>query len=238
MSAKRPTPQTLTTHGGVTVIVNPAPPPEPERRAEVRAPEAPAPRVVVRPPERRAEEGARDAFVRRLDAEHGKLIKALCHAQGDVGYESTKDMAQRVLVTAGEQFDKHDFATHGPPENVEGWLATLVTNDARNHRRLWKPEVDREAEPDAAFCPAPDPAGTAELAEQRTKLFRYLAALPADEREVVVCADLYELTIKETAAAVGRPWGTVASQLARARVKLEGLAQESDRATEAGERRR
>ena len=147
-------------------------------------------------------------------------------------------MAQRVLVTAGEQFDKHDFATHGPPENLEAWLTTLVRNDAHNHRRVWKPEVDEGADADAVFCPAPDPAGTAELAEQKAKLMRYLAVLPEDEREVVVCADLYELTIEQTATAVGRPWGTVASQIARARVKLEALAQESNRATEAGERRR
>lgn len=232
-----PAPQTLTTCHGVTVIVRPAPPPAPKKRK----PEVPErfPSVVIRPPERPAHEGTRDAFVRRLDAEHGKFIAAACLAEGDVTKESTKDMAQRVLIIAGEQFDKQDFETHGPPANLRGWLVRIIRNDACNHRRVWKlEEADPDADADAVASPTEDPEGTAELAERRAKLTRYLEAIPPDEAEVVWCVDLYEMTIEETATALGRPWGTVAAQLARARKKLEELAKESRRATEAGERRR
>jgi RNA polymerase sigma factor (sigma-70 family) len=254
--AQKPsTPQTLTTDSGVTVVVKPAPPPEPKPEPEepARLPHLPStPRIVVRPrwgetphtprpgrpPERPAQEGKRDAFVRRLDAEHGRFLRATCRAQGDVNEESTKDLAQRVLITAGEQFDKHDFETHGLPKNLRGWLFTLVRNEASNRRRVWKPKVEQGADVEAASCPAPDPEGTAVLAERRAKLSRYLAALPREEAEVVSCIDLYEMTIEQTATAVRRPWGTVAAQLARARAKLVELVHESKRATDAGERRR
>jgi RNA polymerase sigma factor (sigma-70 family) len=231
-----PAPQTLTTRHGVTVIVRPAPPPAPTREPEVPAR---FPTVVIRPPERPAHEGKRDAFVRMLDAEHGTFIAAACRAEGDVTAESIKDMAQRVLIIAGEQFDKQDFETHGPPANVRGWLVRIVRNEACNHRRVWRlEEAVPEADALVIASPTEDPEGTAQLAEQRAKLFRYLDAIPQDEAEVVLCIDLYELSIEQTAKAVGRPWGTVAAQLARARKKLEELAKESKRATEAGERRR
>jgi RNA polymerase sigma factor (sigma-70 family) len=230
-----PTPQTLTTREGVTVIVKPAPAPEPAREPVAQAR---YPSVVIRPPERPAHEGARDAFVRMLDAEHGKFIRDACFAEGDVNKESTKDLAQRVLVIAGEQFEKRDFATHGPPRNLRGWLFTLVRHEAGNHRRTWRLDIDAEADVDTAFTPAPDPEGTAQLAEHRAKLMGYLEHLPPEEKEVVLCADLYQLTIKETALAVGRSEAKVTWQLICAREKLEVLAAESARATAAGERRR
>jgi RNA polymerase sigma factor (sigma-70 family) len=194
--------------------------------------------VVVRPPERPAQEGKRDAFVRMLDAEHGEFIRATCRAQGDVNEESTKDLAQRVLITAAEQFEKHELDEDWPPKNMRGWLYTLARHEACNHRRGRRHEADPETDADALFSPAPDPEGTAEFAERRAKFFRYLDDLPQAEAEVVLCVDFYEMTIEQTATAVGRPWGTVAAQLTRGRAKLVELARESQRATEAGERRR
>jgi DNA-directed RNA polymerase specialized sigma24 family protein len=54
---------------------------------------------------------------------------------------------------------------------------------------------------------------------------------------VFICADIYGMTIEETATALERPQGTVAGQLSRARERLDDLARESDRATAAGQRR-
>jgi RNA polymerase sigma factor (sigma-70 family) len=190
--------------------------------------------MVIRP----AREGKRDAFVRMLDKEHGRFIREACRAQGDVNEESTKDLAQGVLETAGKLFDKHEFDKNGTPKNLRGWLFRLVSNAASNHRQLWKPKAQEGADPADMFTPTPDPEGTAALAERRAKLSRYVKDLPPQEAEVVLCVDLYEMTLEETAKALQRPWGTVAAQLARARKKLHELAQESERATAAGERRR
>ena len=89
--------------------------------------------MVIRPPQRPRVEGERDAFVRRLDAEHGKFIREACRAQGDVSAESAKDMTQRVLITAGQQFDKHRHEEQWPPKNLR------VARPARAARRLQPP---------------------------------------------------------------------------------------------------
>jgi DNA-directed RNA polymerase specialized sigma24 family protein len=55
---------------------------------------------------------------------------------------------------------------------------------------------------------------------------------------VVLCVDVYEMTIDKAAKAIGCPLTTAADRLARARGMLRELALESERATEAGERRK
>jgi RNA polymerase sigma factor (sigma-70 family) len=247
---KPPAPHTFTTGAGVTVIVKPASPLEPARppwAPEVPAPPSPwsstpraesGPSVVIRPRERRAQEGERDAFVRMLHTEYGRFIAMACFAQGDVKLESTKDLAQRVLITAAAQFDKYAGGESWPPQNLRGWLAKLVQNEALNHWRASQARAEVPADDDDAFfSPAPDPEGTAALAELLTRLSRYLKRIPQEEAEVFLCADVYGLTIEETATAVGRPQGTVAGQLSRARERLDEMARESNRATAAGERR-
>ena len=192
------------------------------------------PRMKPRP----TQETKRDAFVRMLDRDYRRYIQAACRAQGGVNEESTKDIANRVLETAGKQFDKHHFDTEGLPTNLRGWLYKLSVNAVSTHVRVWKPKIAAPAEADALLSPTPDPEGTAQLAERRAKLSRYLDSLPTEQAEVVQCADLYEMKIEDIALATGRPPGTVASQLARARANLRELAEESARATAAGGRRR
>ncbi len=219
----------------------PLPEPAPATAAAERAPEVPeerAPRVVVRPPVRPALEGKRDAFVRRIDAKYHRFIEATCIAEGGVGEASANDLCQHVLEVAGEQFVKQGFDESGPPEHMREWLTTLARNAACNHRRVWRPQIDQDADADALFSPMPDPEGTAELAERRARLLRHIEALPQKQKEVVLCLELYDMSIEQTSAAVGRPSGTVASELARGRKRLEELVAESDRATAAGERRR
>jgi RNA polymerase sigma factor (sigma-70 family) len=192
------------------------------------------PRMIARP----AQETKRDAFVRMLDRDHWQYIVDACRAQGGISEETTKDVANRVLEKAAEQFEKVDFGTDGGSKNLRAWLWKLAQNAASNHRRLWKPKIAPGAEADDVRSPAPDPEGTAQLAERRARLSRYLDTLPEPQKEVVVCADLYEMKIEDIAVALRRPEGTVASQLARARESLKERAEESDRATAAGKRRR
>jgi RNA polymerase sigma-70 factor (ECF subfamily) len=190
--------------------------------------------MVVRP----AQEGKRDAFVRMLATEHGQFILRACLAEGGINEESTKDVCQRVLVTAGKQFDTHEHDEGWPPKNLRGWLTKLVRNETSNYRRLWKPKAREGADAEDASASAPDPEGMAEIAERKARLARYLETLPKEEAEVILCNEIYGMTIEQTAQALQRPWGTVASKLARAKDRLRERAQESDRATLAGERRR
>jgi RNA polymerase sigma factor (sigma-70 family) len=242
--------QTLTTDGGVKVIVKPAPPLQPEAAAPVPPPErgandagAPAPGealppVIIRPRERPAQEGARDAFVRMLATQHAELIASTCRAEGDLTQPSREDLAQRVLWIAARQFDQQGFETRGVPRNLEGWLVKLIRNEALNYRRQGEREIERADDVAAPFSPAPDPEGAMVLAEKRARLERSFASLTPEEKEVVRLCDLYDMKIDEVAAELQRPWGTVAGQLARGRGKLAACACESERATAAGKRRR
>jgi RNA polymerase sigma factor (sigma-70 family) len=189
-------------------------------------------------PARPAQETKRDAFVRMLDREYRRYIQAACRAQGVTNEESTRDLANRVLEIAAERFEKLSFTTDGPSQNLRSWLWKVAQYEASTHARVWKPKIAPGAEADDLRSPAPDPEGTAQLAERRARLSRYLDTLPDPQKEVVVCADLYEMKIEDIAVALGRPEGTVASQLARARESLKERAEESDRATAAGKRRR
>jgi RNA polymerase sigma-70 factor (ECF subfamily) len=59
-----------------------------------------------------------------------------------------------------------------------------------------------------------------------------LAALPVEQRAVVVLADVEGLPYEEIALTLGLPLGTVKSRLARARMRLRTLLESDPRARE------
>ncbi len=71
-------------------------------------------------------------------------------------------------------------------------------------------EVDAAGSPEAALIAAADAA----------KLEAFIAALPAEFREVLVLRDIQGLEYREIAGITASPIGTVMSRLARARHKL------------------
>jgi RNA polymerase sigma-70 factor (ECF subfamily) len=62
----------------------------------------------------------------------------------------------------------------------------------------------------------PDPAAEALSAARRRALLDAVSSLPADQRDVVACRYLLELSEAETAQALDLPAGTVKSRLHRA----------------------
>jgi RNA polymerase sigma factor (sigma-70 family) len=217
---RREPPRSFTTDGGVTVIVQPPPAPEPKRAPD---PWDHRPAVVIVPPPR--PERDREAFLRSLCAQHGDFIRRTLLRRGDITAESTKDIQQRVLLVV----DAH-VQEHGEPENIRGFLTGVIRNEVRRHKRRWRPDVDPGADAEAAFETTPSPETQARRGEQREKLARYLACLAPEEAEVVQAIDILGLTVDATAELLGRPRGTVSTQLTRARQKLLDLAAASERA--------
>lgn len=216
----RRNPFQIVTTSGVTVRVAPPPPPEPEPEPKGWLPEE---RVVIRPPEKALQE--RDRLLRLLVDEHGEWIrlKLLRHVGKEIPEESVKDLRQRVLLILGAQLERV-----GPPEHVRAFLAQVIQNVIRNHRRLKRPVVDREADTDEAITSAPDPEEALELVERWARLMRYIGDLPDAEAEVIRCVDLDGMTVDDTAKLLKRPRGTVSTQLTRARERIEGFAQDSN----------
>jgi RNA polymerase sigma factor (sigma-70 family) len=111
------------------------------------------------------------------------------------------------------------------------WLLRIVANEARNRRRS---AVRREslalrtAAEQASGDAAPSPEAAVLVAEQRETLLRALEGLRDDDREVISCRYLLDLSEEETAAALGLRLGTVKSRTARALERLRARMEAGD----------
>jgi len=141
--------------------------------------------------------------------------------------EDGEDAAQEAFVKAYQGLERFRgnaaFST---------WLYTIAVNICRNRqasfwRRLWRRSVKIDTEPQddggGGYEPpstGPDPAQ--ELARSRTRaaINRALGSLPADQREIVIMADVQGMAYEEIAAATGVAAGTVKSRLFRARERM------------------
>jgi RNA polymerase sigma factor (sigma-70 family) len=106
-------------------------------------------------------------------------------------------------------------------EPLRPWLLTIVANEARNRRRSAGRRSAlalRAAEPERVD----DRSAEAQViaAESRTALLEGMSRLRGDDRLVLGCRYLLELSEAETAAALGVPPGTVKSRTSRALARL------------------
>jgi RNA polymerase sigma factor (sigma-70 family) len=207
------TPERVLVIGDVTVIVRDVPPPEPRREPE---PPERSPRAIILPLDQPDED--REAFIRGLGKEHVAFIREILRHRADVLPESKKDLEQRVVTILWRCIEEKRV-----PRDVEGFIVEIVRREVANHKRRKKPEIDEGADASAVASDAPTPESALELAERGRELEGYLAHLSKEQAEVVRCVELYELTLEQTAQAVGRPLGTVSSQLTRARKLLKEL---------------
>lgn len=113
-----------------------------------------------------------------------------------------------------------DFRVGSPPRP---WMLRIVANEARNRRRSAGRRVHLEVRVAEGFRggdAAPSPEAAAEAAEERQALLRALNSLRDDDRIVISCRYLLELSGEETAEALGVAEGTVKSRLSRALGRL------------------
>jgi RNA polymerase sigma-70 factor (ECF subfamily) len=91
---------------------------------------------------------------------------------------------------------------------------------------------DHDPETEVRDEKAESPAGAALRSELRQLLERRIDDLPLSFRTVFVMREVDEMTVEETAAALGIPSSTVRTRLFRARALLrESLARDVDNAT-------
>jgi len=132
-----------------------------------------------------------------------------------------EEAAQDAFVKAFRAL--HRFRAGAP---FRPWLLRIVGNEARNRRRAAGRRTALElrlVEGLSAGGAAPSPEAAAEAAEERRALLRALVMVGDDHRQVVSCRYLLQLSVEETAAALGIPEGTVKSRLARALAHLREL---------------
>ncbi len=113
-----------------------------------------------------------------------------------------------------------------PGSPFRPWLLRIVGNEARNRRRAAARRAAlelRAAEHSDPRSSAPSPEAAVEAAQERRALLSALGALDDGQRQAVSCRYLLQLSVAETATALGIPEGTVKSRLARALPRLREL---------------
>jgi RNA polymerase sigma-70 factor (ECF subfamily) len=129
-----------------------------------------------------------------------------------VGPDEGRDVAQEALVAAWRE-----LPTLRRVERFDAWLRSIVMNRARNalRRRRRHPTVSLIADHATALVGEP-------LAEahRRLDLEAAFRAVSTEQREVLVLHYVVDLPLREVAATLGVPEGTVKSRLNAA---LRGL---------------
>jgi RNA polymerase sigma factor (sigma-70 family) len=139
-----------------------------------------------------------------------------------------EEVAQDALVRAHRALAGYD------PQRIRelrlrAWLATIVVNLCRNRVRRHPlpttplaPLVETGHEPRADG--STDPAALAQIGADRERLAALLATLPDRYRIPVVLRHVDDLSYAELAEVLGRPEGTLKSQVSRGLAMLRAAA--------------
>ena len=180
---------------------------------------------------RRARDGDADAYGELVTMHQAAAFRVAYLLLGSAA--DAEDAAQEGFVRAHLALDRFRVG-----EPFRPWLLAVVGNEARNRRRARGRREGMLVRAMTAFrggaaagvpAAAPQPERVALAGETRAELREALASLGEEERLVVTCRYLLELSEAETAAALGIPLGTVKSRLHR------GLRRLRDRLEPTGE---
>lgn len=161
-----------------------------------------------------------------LDGSFEILVRAhvdRCHAialRMTGSHHDAEEIAQDALVRAYRALGGYP-AERIHELRVRPWLATIVLNLCRNRARSRPAAADAslatlvEAGIEPAAGVDTDPAGVALAGAARARLATHLAALPERYRAPVVLRHVADLSYAELAAVLGRPEGTLKSQVHR-----------------------
>lgn len=173
------------------------------------------------------------AFPALVDAHVSRLYTIAHRLLGVPG--DAEEVAQDALIRAHRALAGYDAARISALR-LRPWLATIAVNLARNRRRRIADRL-----PATSLGPLIDagfelseradagPAASAERTETRQRLAGALLQLPPGTRAAVVLRHVDGLTVAETAAALGRPEGTVKAQVHRGLAQLRLILAEADR---------
>ncbi|MGZ4308874.1 MAG: RNA polymerase sigma factor [Gaiellaceae bacterium] len=154
-----------------------------------------------------------DAFAAVFDR-HFVAVHRYLHRRG--GRDLADELAGETFRVAFETRTRWSRTT----PDARPWLLGIATNLLRRHRRTEERRLRAFAATGVDEWTTPDEAAFVERADARqarAMLAGALAALSADERDVVLLVALGDLTYEDAAQALDISPGTVASRLSRAR---------------------
>jgi RNA polymerase sigma-70 factor (ECF subfamily) len=132
------------------------------------------------------------------------------------------DVAQEIFVIVNRRLAEFEGRS-----SMRTWLSGIILNVVRHHRRSIQRKSPHEVAPDGPVDPqtlvanAPTPYEAAVHAEETQLLERILDELDDDKREILVLAELEEMTVPEIAGALDLKLNTAYSRLRLAREAFE-----------------
>ena len=152
----------------------------------------------------RASRGTRDAeFTEFVQAASPSLLRAAL-----VLLDSREDAEDALQVTMLRTYRRWEQAKQAP----QAYARTVLVNACRERwrHRGRHPEISHEMVDELANV-----VSFADAVDRRHVLVRALRQLPVIQREVLVCRYLLDITVAETATALGIAEGTVKSAASR-----------------------
>jgi RNA polymerase sigma-70 factor (ECF subfamily) len=162
---------------------------------------------------KRGDVGAFEQLVRRYQESVFRTAYLITRSGADA-----QDVAQEAFVKA--YFSLHRFRTGAP---LRPWLMRIAVNESRNRRRAvgrreaLSLRAAAERPPEGAD---PSPEAAVLGAERRCELLAALDRLREEDRLVLTCRFLLDLSERETAQVLNLRLGTAKSRLSRALSRL------------------
>lgn len=150
-----------------------------------------------------------------------RLVGQLFAVCGSLG--EAEDAVQEAFVRAVEK--PRRFAQL---DNPEAWLRTVALNVLRSrYRRATRFHglISRQVAPESLTTEATTGTATG-MSADRVALVDALRQLPYDQREAIALHHIVDLPVREIAAQLGVPEGTIKARLARGRARLAPLVHE------------
>jgi RNA polymerase sigma-70 factor, ECF subfamily len=178
---------------------------------------------------RRCAEGDEQACASLVNEYQRMVYQLAHHLLGD--HDDALDVSQEVFLRVFRTV--HRFRGQS---QLRTWIYRIVINQARNRQRWWRRrQRANQISLDAHVAVHGDPPARSDaLSPERmlarkelgTRLQSALAALPFDQRTIVVLREIDGLSYDEIADSLGVTLGTVKSRLTRGRQTLRRVLQE------------
>jgi RNA polymerase sigma-70 factor (ECF subfamily) len=182
-----------------------------------------------------------------LERNEAELIRRICAGERELFYELVQPYERAVFTAAMSILNNQADAEEASQEAVlkalshlssfrseakfSTWLITIAINEARlklrkERRHLYESVDEPNTGDEGDYFPKDFadwreiPSESLQRKELRDALKRAMAALPEKYREVLVLRDIQQMSIEETAQALGLSTANVKTRLLRARLQM------------------